>query len=58
MIGKWLQGKPRDRFVLATKCRMRVGHGPNDEGLSRRHIFKAVDDTLWGRTDSGHCMVH
>lgn len=45
IVGKWLEGK-RDRFVLATKCRMRVGHGPNDEGLSRRHILKAADDSL------------
>jgi 1-deoxyxylulose-5-phosphate synthase len=45
IVGRWLQGQ-RDRFVLATKCRMRVGPGPNDEGLSRRHILKAVDDSL------------
>src|SRR5262245_11907649 len=45
IMGKWLQGK-RDRFVLATKCRMRVGPNANDEGLSRRHIMKAVDDSL------------
>src|ERR1700738_217700 len=45
IIGNWLQGK-RDRFVLATKCRMRVGTGPNDEGLSRKHILKAVEDSL------------
>src|SRR6202158_6033026 len=45
IVGSWLQGK-RDRFVLATKCRMRVGQGPNDEGLSRRHILHAVDDSL------------
>lgn len=45
IIGRWLQGK-RDRFVLATKCRMRVGHGPNDEGLSRKHVLKAADDSL------------
>ncbi|HMC64899.1 MAG TPA: aldo/keto reductase [Gemmataceae bacterium] len=45
IIGKWLEGK-RDRFVLATKCRLRVGHGANDEGLSRRHILKAVEDSL------------
>src|SRR4051812_33926402 len=45
IVGAWLQGK-RDRFVLATKCRIRVGHGPNDEGLSRRHILKAADDSL------------
>src|SRR5438128_4949944 len=45
IVGKWLEGR-RERFVLATKCRMRVGHGPNDEGLSRRHILKACEDSL------------
>ncbi len=45
IVGKWLE-KRRDQFVLATKCRMRVGHGPNDEGLSRRHILKAAEDSL------------
>jgi aryl-alcohol dehydrogenase (NADP+) len=45
IVGRWLQGK-RDDFVLATKCRMRVGHGINDQGLSRRHILRAVDDSL------------
>ncbi len=45
IIGRWLAGR-RDRFVLATKCRIRVGHGPNDEGLSRRHILRAVEDSL------------
>ena len=45
IVGRWLKGQ-RDRFVLATKCRMKVGPGVNDEGLSRRHIIKAVDDSL------------
>src|ERR1043166_7686041 len=45
IIGKWLEGK-RDRFAVATKCRMRVGHDANDEGLSRRHIMKAAEDSL------------
>jgi aryl-alcohol dehydrogenase-like predicted oxidoreductase len=45
IVGKWLAGK-RDRFVLATKCRMRVGHEANDEGLSRRHIMQAVEASL------------
>jgi aryl-alcohol dehydrogenase-like predicted oxidoreductase len=45
IVGAWLHGR-RDRFVLATKCRMRVGPGPNDEGLSRRHILRAVEDSL------------
>lgn len=45
ILGRWLRGK-RDRFVVASKCRMRVGHGANDEGLSRRHILRAVEDSL------------
>jgi aryl-alcohol dehydrogenase-like predicted oxidoreductase len=45
IVGRWLKGR-RDHFVLATKCRMRVGPDANDEGLSRRHIMKAVEDSL------------
>ena len=45
IIGRWLKGR-RHRFVLATKCRIRVGTEPNDEGLSRRHVLKAVEDSL------------
>jgi aryl-alcohol dehydrogenase-like predicted oxidoreductase len=45
IVGAWLQGR-RDRFVVATKCRMRVGHGANDEGLSRRHVLRACEDSL------------
>jgi aryl-alcohol dehydrogenase-like predicted oxidoreductase len=45
IVGRWLKGK-RDRFVVATKCRIRVGPGPNDEGLSRKHVLKAVEDSL------------
>jgi aryl-alcohol dehydrogenase-like predicted oxidoreductase len=45
IVGAWLQGR-RDQFVLATKCRMRVGPGPNDEGLSRCHVLKAAEDSL------------
>jgi aryl-alcohol dehydrogenase-like predicted oxidoreductase len=45
IVGNWLHGK-RERFVVATKCRMQVGHGPNDVGLSRKHILRAVEDSL------------
>jgi aryl-alcohol dehydrogenase-like predicted oxidoreductase len=45
IVGRWLEGK-RDRFVLATKCRIRVGTGPNDEGLSRRHVLRAAEASL------------
>jgi len=45
IVGRWLRGK-RQRFVLATKCRMPVGPGPRDQGLSRRHILRSIDDSL------------
>jgi aryl-alcohol dehydrogenase-like predicted oxidoreductase len=44
-VGRWLQGR-RDEFVLATKCRMQMGPGPNDVGLSRKHIMAAIDASL------------
>jgi aryl-alcohol dehydrogenase-like predicted oxidoreductase len=48
-IGEWLkhQGAAvRDRLVLSTKVRGRVGDGPNDQGLSRHHILRQVDLSL------------
>ncbi|MFC5452556.1 aldo/keto reductase [Paenibacillus aestuarii] len=45
IIGEWLQGK-RDKMVLATKCFGAMGAGPNDQGLSRKHIMTAVEDSL------------
>jgi aryl-alcohol dehydrogenase-like predicted oxidoreductase len=45
IVGRWLKGK-RDRFIVATKCRIRVGHGANDEGLSRKHIMEAAEASL------------
>lgn len=45
IVGKWLRGR-RDDFVLATKCRMQMGAGPNDTGLSRKHVLAAIDASL------------
>src|SRR3954447_4782242 len=45
ITGKALQGRRADVF-LATKVRSQVGPGPNDKGMSRVHIFKAVEDSL------------
>lgn len=36
----------RDTIILATKVNGAMGPGPNDRGLSRRHIRKAVEDSL------------
>lgn len=47
IIGHWLrERKARDRIVLATKCYSKIGPGPNDEGLSRRHILAACEQSL------------
>lgn len=37
---------PRDEYVLATKVTMPMGPGPNQGGLSRKHIMEGVDASL------------
>jgi 1-deoxyxylulose-5-phosphate synthase len=36
----------RDDYVLATKVCLEVGPGPNDRGLSRKHILSSIDGSL------------
>jgi 1-deoxyxylulose-5-phosphate synthase len=36
----------RDDYVLATKVYFPMGDGPNDGGLSRKHIMSAIDASL------------
>jgi aryl-alcohol dehydrogenase-like predicted oxidoreductase len=36
----------RDQAVIATKVFYPMGDGPNDRGLSRKHIFDAIDASL------------
>jgi aryl-alcohol dehydrogenase-like predicted oxidoreductase len=36
----------RDDYVLATKVYNPMGDGPNDRGLSRKHIMASIDDSL------------
>ena len=48
VIGRWIKRSniPRHKLVIATKVRGRMGDGSNDEGLSRVHILRAVEDSL------------
>jgi len=47
IVGKWVQERgARARIVLATKCGGAMGPHPNDEGLSRRHIISACEQSL------------
>ncbi len=48
-IGQWLKTKGsrvRDQLLLSSKVFNPVGDGPNDWGLSRRHILRQVEATL------------
>lgn len=48
IIGAWFKKSriPRDRLVIATKVRGKMGDGPHSEGLGREHIFIAVEASL------------
>lgn len=48
IVGRWLQSNPAEarNLVLATKGRFPMGKGPNDLGLSRHHLARALDDSL------------
>src|SRR5712691_9573339 len=48
-IGRWLNEKGsavRQQLLLSSKVFNPVGAGPNDRGLSRRHILQQVDESL------------
>jgi aryl-alcohol dehydrogenase (NADP+) len=48
IIGRWLAQRPgtRDQMVIASKGRFPMGAAPNDVGTSRRHLTRALDDSL------------
>src|SRR5262245_37890323 len=46
LLGKALTGLPREQIVIATKVMGRVWDGPLGAGLSRKHIFDAMDQSL------------
>ena len=49
IVGRWLATAApdvRDRVVIATKGRFATGQDANDLGLSRRHLQRAVDESL------------
>ena len=48
IVGKALRdfAASRDEVVIATKVYFPMGQGPNDRGLSRKHIFSSLDASL------------
>ena len=45
-LGAVLKDYPRRELVIASKVFYPTGDGPNDRGLSRKHIFESIDRTL------------
>jgi len=45
-LGKALKALPREQIVVATKVMGRVWDGPLGAGLSRKHVFDAMDQSL------------
>jgi aryl-alcohol dehydrogenase-like predicted oxidoreductase len=45
ILGRLIAGE-RDELVINSKVFGRMGSGPNEAGLSRRHIVRAVEDSL------------
>jgi aryl-alcohol dehydrogenase-like predicted oxidoreductase len=45
IVGKAVRGR-RDSVVIATKAAAALGPGPFDGGTSRKHVMKAIEDSL------------
>jgi aryl-alcohol dehydrogenase-like predicted oxidoreductase len=47
IVGRWITDRGRhDDVVVATKGRFPMGDGPNNHGLSRSHLHRALDASL------------
>jgi aryl-alcohol dehydrogenase-like predicted oxidoreductase len=47
MLGSWIKKRgKRHSLIIASKVFFPVGEGPNDTGLSRKHIFRSIDESL------------
>lgn len=46
LVGEALKAYPRESYVLATKAFWPMGEGPNDRGLSRKHVMEQVHASL------------
>ncbi|MEV0157057.1 aldo/keto reductase family protein [Micromonospora sp. NPDC050686] len=46
LLGEALRGTPRSSLTIASKVCLPVGSGPNDRGLSRKHIMESCHGSL------------
>ncbi|MEE9207712.1 MAG: aldo/keto reductase family protein [Gemmatimonadota bacterium] len=45
-LGRWIKGVPRSDLVIGTKAFFPMGEGPNDRGLSRKHLMEQCEASL------------
>lgn len=46
LLGETIKAFPRESYVLATKAFWPMGEGPNDRGLSRKHVIEQCNASL------------
>jgi voltage-dependent potassium channel beta subunit len=57
LLGPTLKAYPRESYVLATKVYGNMGDGPNDSGLSRKHIMEQCHASL-KRLDTDYVDIY
>lgn len=59
IIGRWMKAEPAraEKIVLTTKARFPTSDDPNDVGVSRRHLARALDASL-RRLDVDHIDLY
>jgi len=56
IVGKALKGR-RNRVILASKVRGKMGEGPDESGLSKRAMLRAIDESL-KRLETDHLDLY
>ncbi|NBB90126.1 MAG: aldo/keto reductase [Spirochaetes bacterium] len=56
ILGEVLDGR-RDEVLISSKARMKIGDGPNDEGVSRYHLIRECERSL-KRLRSDHIDIY
>jgi aryl-alcohol dehydrogenase-like predicted oxidoreductase len=46
VLGRAIAGQRRESLEICTKVFNRVGDGPNDQGLGRKHMMESIDNSL------------
>ena len=57
VLGEVLQGVKRSDIVLATKAFWPMSDNPNDQGLSRKHLFESIEASL-GRLQTDYVDLY